>query len=733
MSSWAGPDPRGWSGDSQHKLWKDLLNKLGNMDAETCFGLAETGFSRRKRQQDFGELSRAVGASIAPVTSGNYLPRNIERIPLERQSGVEMSDTIDTTRPSITERPPSPHGHLSFVISHLSFFIGHWSLLPLTCLVALALRVHRLAEPLMRWDEGWSVAHASRSWLEIVQIASWEVHPPLFYLLLKPWLALGRNVFLVRFFPVGVSLLAVPLMFRVALCWMGRRRLAWLAAGLAAVTPAFVYYAQVTRMYPLVVVWLLLATWALLRWLDRGGTWALVGLAAAGLAALYTFYYTAWALVGLYGCGLLVARRGRKRLFAAGAITVALYVPWVAYAGAGMLQRMAQAAPAETIMPVTPWDLLASTWAALTFDFGSGGGAALVVLAILLAGLLVRRPERQAPSRVLIPVLTLLTATGGVVLGSGTYFFAPRLLTPAVPFLVLLVAWALDRLGRCGRGFLAVGLLGLVVAFWPTSSRFVYEKSLEVSGPFDPHEYHAMLSDRARPGDFIFFNELALAGWYEMDRTSGDPAWGYALRWTPIVEPMERVRPRVERAASGHARLWFVLYQGTVGPGEELKAWLDRTLYPSSMDWGSESLFLSYLAPKAPWVEVAPGTDFGMIRLEAARYSAQAGPGGEVGVALRWRALQDPLPDYRVVLQIWDETGVVLAQRDVRPVNWERPTHRWSAGDVVEDHHGLLLAARSTTPLHLAVSLYDADTGEPVLAGGGPFLELGTLRGDGPQ
>jgi hypothetical protein len=605
---------------------------------------------------------------------------------------------------------------------------GHWSLLVLACLVALALRVHRLAEPLMRWDEGWSVAHASRSWPEIVQIASWEVHPPLFYLLLKPWLALGRNVFLVRFFPVLVSVLAVPLMSRVAMCWMGRRSLARLAAGLTAVAPALVYYAQVTRMYPLVVVWLLLATWALLRWLGKGGKWTLVGFTAASLAALYTFYYTAWALVGLYSFGLLAARRNRKGLLAAGAVTLGLYLPWLAYAGAGMLQRMAQAAPVETIMPVTPWGLLASTWAALTFDFGSGGWAALMVLAVLIAALLARRPDREESSRLLMPALTLLTTTGGVVLASGAYFFAPRLLTPAVPFLVLLVAWALDWLGRRGKGFLAAGLAGLLVAFWPTASRFVYEKSLEVSGSFDPHEYHAVLSERAQPGDFVFFNELALAGWYEMDRVPADPAWGYTLRWTPIVEPMERIRPRVERVAAGHARLWFVLYKGTVGPGEELKAWLDQTLYPSSMDWGSESLFLSYLVPKTPWLEVAPGTDFGgVIQLDAAQYSAQAGPGGEVGVVLQWRALQEPLPDCRVILQIWDETGEVLAQRDVRPVNWRRPTHRWVAGEVVEDRHGLLLTGRSDTPLHLAVWLYDQETGEPLPVAGGTFLELGPL------
>ncbi len=600
------------------------------------------------------------------------------------------------------------------------------------CLVAMALRVHRLAEPLMRWDEGWSVAHASLSWAEIVQVASWEVHPPLFYLLFKPWLALGRNVFLVRFFPVLVSLLAVPVAFRVAMCWTRRRSLAGLTAGLMAVAPALVYYAQVTRMYPLVVLWLLLAAWALLHWLERGRLWALVGLAAASLAALYTFYYAAWALAGLYGYGLFAARRTPRRpargLLLAGVVPLALYAPWLIYAGGGMLQRVSRAAPAATVMPVSPWSLLASTWTALTFDFGSGGWAALALLVILVGVPLIQRPEREEAARLLMPLFALVAATGGALLGSGAYFFAPRLLTPAVPFLVLLTAWSLEGLGRLGSAYLIAGLGVLLVAFWPTSSRFVYEKSLEVSGPFDPHEYHAMLSDRASADDFVFFNELALAGWYEMDRTPDDPDWGYALRWTPIVEPMERIRPRVERAAAAHARLWFVLYQGTVGPGAELKAWLDGTLYPYSVDWGSESMFLSYLAPQAPWLEAAPGVDFGdAIRLEAARYSARVGPTGDVGVVLHWRALHSSLSDYRVVIQIWDETGVVFAHRDTQPVNWERPTTQWTAGDLVEDHHGLLITGKSETPLHVAVSLYDVETGEALPVAGGAFFELGTL------
>jgi 4-amino-4-deoxy-L-arabinose transferase-like glycosyltransferase len=602
-----------------------------------------------------------------------------------------------------------------------------WPLL--ACLAALALRLHRLAEPLMRWDEGWSVAHASQTFGDVVRIASWEVHPPLFYLLLKPWLALGRDVFVVRCFAVFAGCLAVPLAYRVAHRWLGRRLPAVLLAGLAAAAPALVYYGQVVRMYPLVVVWLLLATWALLRWLDRGEHWALATLGLATAAALYTLYYTAFPLLGMYAYGLVVARRRRGRLVATGGLVSLLYLPWVASAAGGMLARMADASPAVTIMPVTPLELVTSVWTALVFDLGAGGWAALAVLAVLVAALLLQFASRHERGRLMMPLAPLLVATVGIALASGSYYFAPRLFMPAVPFLLLLVAWALDVLARRSRWLFAVGLLALVVTYWPTAASLVYEKNLEVSGRFDPHEVHATLSGRAAPEDLVFFNTLALAGWYEMDRGVGDPPWEYALRWTPIIEPMAQIRPRVGLAAEDYARLWFVLYQGSFGPGRELKDWLDSALYPASMDWTSDSLLLSYVSPVGGLQEAVLDAEVGpgLMRLEGAQYNGQTGPHGEVTVSLWWRALETPLPNCRVVVQVWDETGQVLAHRDVRPGNWEQPTWRWQVGQAIEDRHGLLLAEQADTPLHLAVSIYDSDTGETLPIEGAPFIELGTL------
>jgi hypothetical protein len=196
---------------------------------------------------------------------------------------------------------------------------------------------------------------------------------------------------------------------------------------------------------------------------------------------------------------------------------------------------------------------------------------------------------------------------------------------------------------------------------------------------------------------------------------------------------MAQVRPRVTQAAEEYSCLWFVLYQGTFGPGEELKHWLDETLYPVSMDWGTESLFLSYVATRGQWHEVSTPVRFGdIVSLEAGRYALIRGSQEGVAVDLQWRALQQPQANYRVVLQVWDETGTVHAQRDVRPANWEHPTLQWAPDELVDDHHGLLLTEHvlgTGMPLHLALSLYDTDTGVPLPVAGGTFIDLGTLEG----
>jgi mannosyltransferase len=112
---------------------------------------------------------------------------------------------------------------------------------------------------------------------------------PLYYLVLRPWLALaGRSEVALRFFSVAFGVVAVPLVYR-----LGRRlfpslpSLALLAALLAATSPYLAWYGQEGKMYTLAVALVLFSMERYLAALERGGWHRWLLYVAGTSAALY--------------------------------------------------------------------------------------------------------------------------------------------------------------------------------------------------------------------------------------------------------------------------------------------------------------------------------------------------------------------------------------------------------------------------------------------------------------
>lgn len=624
-------------------------------------------------------------------------------------------------------------------------------------LLAFALRLYQLDAPWLRWDEGWSIGLGSLSWREIPRVAALEVHPPLFYLLLKPWLWLGKSSFAVRFFAVMAGVLLVPLGYAVARRWSGRERVAWLAALYMAVAPLLVYYGQVARMYPLCALFLLLSAYFLLRALDTGRVSAYIAFVLSGTAALYTFYYNAFVLLALLAYGLLAPRfrvglgprlsplpgraanptyglRLRISIVLCGVAVALLYLPWVFYAASGMMARVGSRtgfnlAPESGLKFLS---LLRHGLFGLTFAYGPGWLAVGAVILTLAGGVLCARPWNREMGRLLLPLLAVTFVLVGVALGVRAYMFAARLLLPASPFLGLALAWAGDVLWqrRTWLGLAAFGLLAIVTC-WPFTNGQVYAKALEVVDPLDPYDFYAPLQGQVRPQDIVFFNNLSPAGFYEHFRQPGDPSWSYVLRWDPSIEPLEEaVDQRVLPAAQRHRRLWFVLYKGTVAANYELKYWLDVNLYPAAGWWHKDTLYLLYLSPPGELVNVPQNALFAPgLQLREAAFTAQARPGGEVAVRLTWQALERPSASYKVFVHLYAPDGHLVAQHDGFPANEMRPTDSWHPGEIVTDNHGLLLPPDAPTPLRVVVGLYDPATGERLpLADGEEVCEVGHIE-----
>jgi uncharacterized membrane protein len=220
---------------------------------------------------------------------------------------------------------------------HRAGLIGLWLLLAF----ALALRVWKITDKNIGLDESTSWYLANSSVSHLVSWTAHDVHPPLYYLLLKVWLSIfGDSLVALRGLSVLSSLIALYLLFRLiehalpqAVC---------LAAMLwCTLSPLSIYQAQETRMYAPATAVVLGACLAYRRWIESGATRrsALLVYAIAVTAALYLHYYTALAVVAIWlHFAILGARTAAPdRTFAAWkAWSVAhvgvmiAYTPWIA-------------------------------------------------------------------------------------------------------------------------------------------------------------------------------------------------------------------------------------------------------------------------------------------------------------------------------------------------------------------------------------------------------------------
>jgi len=186
--------------------------------------------------------------------------------------------------------------------------------------LAFGLRVYRLDGPSLWYDEAFSIALArSGVWQPL------EAHPPLFYLILRLWMALaGSSEFSARFLSVGMGVLTVAL-FGAAAARLGRSPWAGLLGlALAATLPFWIWESREVRMYSALGMWTALALWMELQ--GRLG-----GTALAVLAGVYTHYAMLWMVPGWL---FLLGARGRDRwpwalIIALGAAPGALHALWV--------------------------------------------------------------------------------------------------------------------------------------------------------------------------------------------------------------------------------------------------------------------------------------------------------------------------------------------------------------------------------------------------------------------
>jgi uncharacterized membrane protein len=381
-----------------------------------------------------------------------------------------------------------------------------------TVLVAFFLRVYRLGDKNVWWDEGWSIWLSRQGLAAIALRTAADEHPPLHYWMLHYWnFVAGTNAFAGRFVSVAFGVLTIALMYRLGKR-VGGARLGILAAFFLALARFHIWWSQDIKNYTPSIFFAFAAVWCGLEIIERVGiensrfkpqnskppprrlnfelrtlNYELLYALCAALA-LWTHYLAALVLLALNIYALIilahsssVVRRPSSVIrpwLMANLLAAALFAPWLIL----YLQNAAAwtAAPAfdftlflKLVATVLPLGITTNIehYAALTMVF-----TALVALGC--GWFFVQSPVagRQSPAKsrltphvilfmlvvVLPPVLIYLLSLTPVS------FFAPkvqaRYLLILLPAYVMLLALGVAFLSRFSRYFAAFVSLFLLTA-----------------------------------------------------------------------------------------------------------------------------------------------------------------------------------------------------------------------------------------------------------------------------
>lgn len=186
----------------------------------------------------------------------------------------------------------------------------------LTLIVAFALRWHGVIDRTLSFDEAfsWRLVTAYSTW-DVVQRTAADVHPPLYYLLLKAWTGVwGDGPVALRSLSILLACVSIPMIYvlsRDVYRWTLRtadersaRAAGVIAALLLTTSGAHIRWSTEARMYSLACLLGMASTWLLARCTleppsSRRGRitlWTLYALTAC--ASLYTHNYMIFVFLG---------------------------------------------------------------------------------------------------------------------------------------------------------------------------------------------------------------------------------------------------------------------------------------------------------------------------------------------------------------------------------------------------------------------------------------------------
>ena len=381
-------------------------------------------------------------------------------------------------------------------------------------------------------DEIIAITHANQPLpLFFIELLRNDIHPPLYFLQLDGWLALGdggdrwalTNSLVWAAITLGV-------VFAVTRSLHGVRS-AWVATALFAVLPNFAWSAGTLRMYAMLPACVLLACYANRRWFDtRSRRWLLaalvVELATAYLHAV-EFYFVAFIVMGALA---EAASTGRLRLPSSRFVhsvrmwliaQIVFGVCVLPLAASALVRGSDAAAPDSIGVMLTTGGSLIAGWKTSSLPWARIGGS-LVFLVLIWAGV----AERSSRWRTLVVPIGAIVVALVIAAVLKPIYKQPVFAANLLPLVVLGAAAAAGR-SRKALGCVGACIVALAVVAFPLGPRQAQPEGYAAAA--------AAVRDAATPGDVVLIPNVSV--YWGIARYAIGPHWGRPLSVLPPLNP----------------------------------------------------------------------------------------------------------------------------------------------------------------------------------------------------
>ena len=337
-------------------------------------------------------------------------------------------------------------------------------------------------------DEAYTFGMIRRSYSEMCSITALDVHPPLYYIMLKAFATPFTNKLL-----AGKIFAVIPYVIIMIFGGIQLKKLFNAKTGLSFGVlffffPFMLSYAAEVRMYSWAALFVFInAVYAYRAYLyNTKKDWILYTI--FGLSAAYTHYFAVASAAVIYGwlllCAIIKKRELVKPWLITAAVTVILYLPWLRF----FVEQLKYKIDNEYwIEPITLKTF--KTYFTDIFSAESNMAMALVIAlasaVMLFFGIKSRKDRTISLIGISVPVLTL-------VLGMAASFiirpvFVIRYLLPSVPLFIVSMAIGTANINKKVPTLILTGII-VVVGIVSYSTAY-YDRNTHFDGRMDDAFY----------------------------------------------------------------------------------------------------------------------------------------------------------------------------------------------------------------------------------------------------